>query len=416
EIDIWDTGRTSLIWVKMPELASAEAEIWLTWGDPSWTNQPAYTTNGSTWSENYVGVWHMNGTNLVDSTRNGNEGTGQDVTVDTGRIGHGLVFDGSGSKVDITQAHKLPIYNNATSNRFTFEGWAKGPDQTANRYFSEGNSVDDDPYYSFLTKPGSGGTPGHGRIAIKDDGAVWLAYAETGQVEFDDTWHHLAWADNNGTLDHWVDGVQDDTVFDYTRGTLTLNNTTFGALQRTSLIKEFNGVLDEFRISDGIRSSNWIYTAWFNAASNSDYLCFGEVDQVAPVDITDQSLISITCTPAAVVTVTVDYEGTENLDLTIYYGLSDGGENASAWDTYISTNNVTDGVQTSTLVDISLDETNYFRARITVSNQTVWASQTVSFAATDTDGDGVSDVEELCEGSVPTNINSHLARNCQQIV
>ncbi|MEM7392756.1 MAG: DUF2341 domain-containing protein, partial [Verrucomicrobiota bacterium] len=379
DIDTWDTGGVSLIWVKIPQLTKSNDHVWLTWGDAAWSNQPVYATNGSTWSENYVGVWHMNRTDPPDATLNGNDGTGTDVTTDFGIIGHGVVFDGYGCKVDITQEHKLPIYNNALNDEFTFTGWVKGPDQAGNRYFSEGNSADDNPYYSYLTKPGTGGTTGHGRVAIKDDNATTLESAETGQIEFDNTWRHLVWVDDAGTLDHWVDGVQDLTNFDYTRGTLTLNNTTFGALQRTTLIKEFDGMLDEFRISEGVRSSNWIYTAWRNVTEYNSMLCPGPVVAPPTPPAVDNANGVSGLTPNAV---WLNGRLTAGADarVEIYWGSTDGGTNASAWANVITAGVFSGFASISEkLEDIQQYETNYYRLYASNSFGTAWADTSETF-------------------------------------
>ncbi|MEM7396483.1 MAG: DUF2341 domain-containing protein, partial [Verrucomicrobiota bacterium] len=275
EIDTWKTGGVSLIWVQVPALVSSNDCLWLTWGVPTWTSQPAYAINGAMWSENYIGVWHMNSTDPEDATGNGNDGSGTGVSLNGGVVGEGADFDGNGSIIDITHAYKLPVYTNGTGNRFTFEGWVKGPDQSGLRYFGMGNTNDNTMHYSYLSRAG---TVGRGRVFIRDDQFQNLQISETGMTEFDNTWRHLVWVDDVGTLDHWVDGFQDSTDFDYTTNTITLNTTTFGALRRTLVSHGIDGIIDEFRISDGLRSSNWIYTTWQNVDQYGSFLCPGPVE------------------------------------------------------------------------------------------------------------------------------------------
>ena len=45
------------------------------WGNFNATNPPAYSLNGSTWSEGYAGVWHMTESDARDSTVYGHGGT-----------------------------------------------------------------------------------------------------------------------------------------------------------------------------------------------------------------------------------------------------------------------------------------------------------------------------------------------------
>jgi hypothetical protein len=76
EISSWDTNGISQVWVQVPEMQSGGG-IWVYWGSPTETNLPAYTSNGATWDENYIGVWHLDetsGTDIYDSTANENHG------------------------------------------------------------------------------------------------------------------------------------------------------------------------------------------------------------------------------------------------------------------------------------------------------------------------------------------------------
>jgi hypothetical protein len=62
----------------------------------------------------------------------------------------------------------------------------------------------------------------------------------------DNTWHHVAWVDQSGTGLLYIDGVLDQTIYAYTRGSLTLNNTTVGALLDTGSPQYyFAGDLDD---------------------------------------------------------------------------------------------------------------------------------------------------------------------------
>jgi len=57
EIDTWDTGSSSFIWVQVPVLES-NVYINMYYGKAG-DRSPEYTTDGSTWSEDFVAVWHM---------------------------------------------------------------------------------------------------------------------------------------------------------------------------------------------------------------------------------------------------------------------------------------------------------------------------------------------------------------------
>ncbi len=57
EVDTWDVGGSSYVWVKVPELTSATT-IYAYWGK-SGAVAPASTTNGAVWSSGFQAVWHM---------------------------------------------------------------------------------------------------------------------------------------------------------------------------------------------------------------------------------------------------------------------------------------------------------------------------------------------------------------------
>ena len=76
EIERWNPSGSSYVWVQVPALTN-NISIWAFWGNTTNTSAPAtYTTNGATWSNNFVLVEHMNQTNgtstiyLKDSSTN----------------------------------------------------------------------------------------------------------------------------------------------------------------------------------------------------------------------------------------------------------------------------------------------------------------------------------------------------------
>ncbi|MEM7394931.1 MAG: hypothetical protein AAF492_21575, partial [Verrucomicrobiota bacterium] len=102
EIDTWDTNGTSHVWVQVPSLSGPDTRIHLTWGIPTHTNQPGYTTDGSTWSNGYEGVWHMNDINALDSSAHGRHGTAfGNPQMTSGKIGSAVDFDGGGDRIQI---------------------------------------------------------------------------------------------------------------------------------------------------------------------------------------------------------------------------------------------------------------------------------------------------------------------------
>ncbi|MEM7395547.1 MAG: choice-of-anchor D domain-containing protein, partial [Verrucomicrobiota bacterium] len=99
-------------------------------------------------------------------------------------------------------------------------------------------------------------------------------------------WHLVSWTRDGNDFDHWVDGIEDTSdPFTYTESAVTLNTTTFGALNRVAVGQFFNGDIDEFRISCVERSSNWIWATYLNIASSTVFSCFAVTPGGAEINV-----------------------------------------------------------------------------------------------------------------------------------
>ncbi|MEM7396342.1 MAG: DUF2341 domain-containing protein, partial [Verrucomicrobiota bacterium] len=122
EIALWDTNGTSLVWVQVPELTNGTV-IRLHWGDPSTAAQPTYTTNGATWSNGYVGVWHLDEASgpIHDSTGNASPGIpmGNPIRGIEGRTGRADEYDNNGDYFAIPDFHAAN-----DSSQLTVTAWS----------------------------------------------------------------------------------------------------------------------------------------------------------------------------------------------------------------------------------------------------------------------------------------------------
>ena len=157
--------------------------------------------------------------------------------------GTALDFDGSNDYVDVSQHDYLPIYNNGTNNAYSLTMWVKGSAQADKRVFSEGSSSSTKPLFTI-------GSTSNGEVLlhIRDDSNTALLNASSSNKAFDNTWHHLAWVDDNGNAKLYIDGILDATDFSYTRGVLTLDQTSIGAVLRGSPSHHFLGQIDEMSL------------------------------------------------------------------------------------------------------------------------------------------------------------------------
>ena len=66
-------------WVKIPTIDdTTDTEFFMYYGNPSAANQEDIA--GGVWDSNYVGVWHLNNNDFLDSTSNNIHGTNSGST------------------------------------------------------------------------------------------------------------------------------------------------------------------------------------------------------------------------------------------------------------------------------------------------------------------------------------------------
>jgi hypothetical protein len=247
------TGET-VAWVQIPLLNTAsDAIIYMYYGNASASNQQNAT---AVWDTNYKGVWHLgNNLSLTDSTGSYNlSNTGG--TSGTGQIDGAAAFDGA--------SHYLSSASGPTlTSAMTVEVWAKrttsgvdGP-LVAQGINANGWVLDlrSNNYYEFNNY--SGGL----------DSASTFA---------DSNWHHIvvAGSTTNYTWQMYVDGVSQGAA---PWGTLNNNASGVISLGYNSLFYQdyLSGGIDEVRLSDIVRSADWIATEYANQSSPSTFYSYG---------------------------------------------------------------------------------------------------------------------------------------------
>ncbi|HVR76442.1 MAG TPA: LamG-like jellyroll fold domain-containing protein [Planctomycetota bacterium] len=195
-----------------------------------------------------ISHWSFDG-DLLDPI-SGNDGTfvgkdappfrpGYDCTEDGA-----LQFDGAVDYVVVAQTQDLPI---SRKEAFSVAMWVKGPPQGDRRVFSESSTAASAQLFNIGTD--NTGATGAVDIFIRNDAnAALVNHVHSTGIAFDDTWHHIAYTDDNGTAKLYIDGVLDPANFNYVRGTLTLNTTTIGGILRATSCCWFKGRIDDVRL------------------------------------------------------------------------------------------------------------------------------------------------------------------------
>ena len=372
-------------------------------------------------SADLIGYWKFDG-DFTDASGNGNDGTlfggstYSDSTPDILGGGQSIEFDGTpGTYGSINDGDGGLAITDEPS--YTISMWVQGDgtvDNVDDRIFSEATSTNNNPLFNMGTR--NNGADGVADVYVRNGSAFGHEFSN-GQP-FDGTWHHIAWVDNDGILDLYIDG-EFDRQFDYSAiPSFTPDTTTIGGILRASDCCNFTGNIDDLAIWNEALSEDIIASL-----ANGTLLPGGpqeDDDEDGLPDSYEERLVdnledlngnAAGPGPGAG---TGDYDGDGLTDLDEYEetrtdptkidtdedGLSDGVETQTG--TYVNTSNtgtnpleadtdgdgLVDGVETNT--GILVDEEN------TGTNPN----------NPDSDGDGYSDGGEIAGGTDPNDEDS----------
>ena len=265
EIEEYDPVHGQLIaWIRIPTLLHAEdTPLYLFYGNSSITTSQQNPTG--VWDSNTMGVWHLpNGTTLSanDSTANGFNGANSGATATTGMIDGGASFDGT-SYIDVGNLGNFPTQGSIDfwMKTSSLANYPNTPNAFTTNYNGGNNAIRFEEDYSgdFSVYIG-GGTDidGHGFMT---------------QSMKANTWYHIAltWDVATSTAIGYVNGTQ---AFDSTSNILwptAIPNLAIASGYDTCYCRKWNGIIDEARIANTVRSADWIATEYNNESSPSTF-------------------------------------------------------------------------------------------------------------------------------------------------
>ena len=278
EIELFDqtynTTHAHLVgWVRANLTGDSDTVIQMLYGNPTCGSQGNPT---GVWDSNFEGVWHMNQVDASDSTSNNNSGTeaGGVTQTSSGKVDGADSFDGSNDYIKILHDNSLDLVNS-----FTIELWMKPAVLTqTNRYVLSKLSGASDNTYSvlweytdnqieFYSGAYTGDAPRTGSgITISDTNSHYICYAYNGSI-----WKGFRDNTNVFSLSKNFDlsPTNDDLFFGDLNGGTTYN---------------FNGVLDEIRISNIGRSTVWINTTYYCIHYQTSFRNIGNEETGAPTN------------------------------------------------------------------------------------------------------------------------------------
>ncbi|CAB1057424.1 Beta-galactosidase (EC [Olavius sp. associated proteobacterium Delta 1] len=244
------TDGTLVAWVRIPALkASEDTVIYMLYGNSCVTTSLANPEG--VWDSNYVGVWHLH--DDYDDSSGDNNGSSTGSTDAGGKIANGDSFDGNdyiqisgllGSPANVT----ITAWINLTSADTSGAEVLSIGDCAAMRI--DGDVDNTNGFYHYASG---------WRSTVSDD-----LLAGTG-------WHHVAYFmdDSGNSQKLYIDGIEEGSS-NYTESLSYSglgSNTFIGRHGNGNTGMDFNGTIDEVRVSSSARSVGWIQTEYNNQSS-----------------------------------------------------------------------------------------------------------------------------------------------------
>lgn len=282
-IDTSSGTETGELWVKLPILDdSVDTEIYIYYG-----NSGASETNDTdAWNSNYKLVQHLNedpsgsGACIKDSTSNGNDGIpeGSMASEDSvdGKLYEALDVDGSDDLIDCGTDSSLDI-----TSSITISGWIK-PDSSGayDRAIDKEQDAGGESIWAFGLWTGT----------TKFYGGLWFSgsqsYDNTDENLPTDSFSYCVMTYDGNKIKLYLDGVLKKTINKI--GTIDSSSKSVN-IGGSDWIDNFDGKIDEIRISNSAHSEEWVATEYNNQDNPSSFYTIGsQENNISLIDINNE--------------------------------------------------------------------------------------------------------------------------------
>ena len=269
-------------WIKIPTLhTGSDDSIYLCLGNSGVTTYQGGSV-GAVYDTNYKRVWHMNdnaaNTTVIDSTATNNGVS----TNNTSGMATSTKIDGNFAMNGTTDGFQTGTvtFPNATST-WTFSAWVKTSATDAAIFGMRDNSGGC-PIMELAVGNNGAGNSGTGKptILVRDMGCGGLTQITSASTINDNAWHYVVNTRTSAQLNTlYVDGVSVASGTDTAGAGFPFNTGAsgpyFGDESTNTGIPNFNGSVDEARISFTNRSADWITTEYNNQSSPGTFYVVG---------------------------------------------------------------------------------------------------------------------------------------------
>ncbi|MFX1482435.1 MAG: DUF2341 domain-containing protein [Promethearchaeota archaeon] len=320
ELELFDQTYNSthahlVAWVNVPLLSrSTDTVISMYYGNPL---APIVYDSGPVWDSGYLGVWHLSesGTGapdeFVDSSQyknNGRGGEGDSLFVPTqaaGKIGTGQDFNNLDGYYDFIDCGDSPLWD-IDGYQITLEAWVQHDITPNNHVYGIMNHKGWYDGYALYVNYGGGATLKPTFSLPGDTHQLVGANDVTGG-----SWHQIVATYDGSLMRIYVDGVQDPNVLSKTNA---IEPSSFEKAfwigqgdqpQNKTWSAEWDGQIDEVRVSDIVRSTGWIQTQFENQNDPASFFSVGVEESIG---YSESASINLdTSAPAGIWHVTAQY-------------------------------------------------------------------------------------------------------------
>lgn len=347
-------------WVKLPTLSpSVDTDIYMYYGYALASNQEDVT---NVWDSNFMAVQHMEESSggsdaVLDSTINDNDGTDvNSPTFGVAGIANGAIsFNGANAEyINIGNDSSLDITGTITVESWIYPttgGAYRGivtkyqaaPGESYQLWFNGSGNIE----FSVRVDPAGPPSPGTFAAAV---GAPSL-----------DQWTHVVGTYDGTNVNLYVNGVK--TIGDAVTGAIesTTSDVTIGSVYDNSSSYDFIGTIDEPRISNLSRSSDWITTTFNNQDNPGDFLGLGSEE----IPLSASTVTTDGAAPVEETTATINGTLTDDGGEANQYSFEWGTTSGVYTDNISWTGSITTGQSFNTgLTGLNKGDVYYFRAKV----------------------------------------------------
>jgi hypothetical protein len=333
------TTGNCVAWVNVTHVsATTNTKLWMYYGNSDCSSQEDPT---QVWNSHYVGIWHLNESGsgsdyeFKDSTEHTNHGTGggpatngdaeQTPVRENGMIGYAQHFNG------VNDSIFTKLIDTDTWDGLTVEAWINVDVAQGDMHvFSKAWDTIPSENVFVLAVNESGGIRTNGSVRTDGAGGGSTSSYGTGGLSTG-TWTYISLTWDAGAEQLQLlrngylvgSGLRDgDTLYDYSSDPYPCFGNYNGSNNRN-----FDGLIDECRLSNVARNLSWIRTCYNNAVNTTTFFFLGPQE-----NITDTTLLPVTPYQRTRSQVTLTSSAHSDLDsVTLWYRYSSDNTSWGSW-------------------------------------------------------------------------------------